>query len=147
MVVVDKILYLVGTLWEYTDIKQFALHRFKHLEVSDQASVQLEDFTLKNYIDSGHFEYIANVDDPTIQLKLKLTHWLARHLSENPLSEDQIIEQVDNENRLSATIKNTHQLRWWLLGLGLDVEVLEPAELRKEFQQTLAELSQRYEKR
>ena len=33
----------------------------------------------------------------------------------------------------SATVPNTAQLRWWLMGFGEGVEVLEPVSLRQEF--------------
>jgi len=41
----------------------------------------------------------------------------------------------DGELHIEATVKDTGQLRWWwLLGFGDYVEVLEPIELRKEFE-------------
>ncbi|HNW78941.1 MAG TPA: WYL domain-containing protein, partial [Candidatus Competibacteraceae bacterium] len=56
---------------------------------------------------------------------------MAFHLSETPLSDDQAIEMLDAQTyRLRATVTNTLQLRWWLLGFGAQVEVREPASLR-----------------
>jgi predicted DNA-binding transcriptional regulator YafY len=144
IVVVDKIIYLVGTLWEYTDIKQFALHRFKSVELLGSDIIEIEDYKLDDYINQGHFEYLVD-GDMEITLKLQIAPWLAQHLHENKLSEDQTIVSDDENNfLLQATVKNTHQLRWWLMGRGNDVEVLEPISLRKEFADTFNKLSARY---
>jgi predicted DNA-binding transcriptional regulator YafY len=35
--------------------------------------------------------------------------------------------------RVQATVPDTAQLRWWLMGFGEGVEVLEPVSLRDEF--------------
>ena len=32
VVTIDEVIYLVGTVWKYTDIRQFALHRFVEVE-------------------------------------------------------------------------------------------------------------------
>lgn len=144
IVVVDKIIYLVGTLWEYTDIKQFALHRFKTVELLETDAIQIEDYQLNEYIAQGHFEYLVD-GETEIDLKLKVAPWLAQHLSENKLSDNQTIEHLDDDNFvLNATVKNTDQLRWWLMGKGTSVEVLEPVELREEFAKAFQQLASRY---
>ena len=35
--------------------------------------------------------------------------------------------------RLQATVADTAQLRWWLMGFGGGVEVIKPVSLRQEF--------------
>jgi predicted DNA-binding transcriptional regulator YafY len=39
--------------------------------------------------------------------------------------------------RLSATVADTAELRWWLLGFGEGVEVIGPKSLRNEFIETV----------
>jgi predicted DNA-binding transcriptional regulator YafY len=52
------------------------------------------------------------------------------------LCADQKIGQEQNGFvRVSGTVADTQQLRWWLLGFGDKVEVLAPASLRAEFTQ------------
>jgi predicted DNA-binding transcriptional regulator YafY len=145
LVIIDKIIYLVGTLWEYTDIKQFALHRFMNVEILKDNCIEVEAFDLQQYIKDGHFEYLADKDESTIELKIKASNWLVRQLDENPLSENQKIHMDSEDNIITATVKNTHQLRWWLMGLGEEVEVLEPLELREEFAQSFKNLYKRYQ--
>ena len=57
------------------------------------------------------------------------------HLSETPLSKDQKIyeDKQSREMRVKATLDDTAQLRWWLLGFGDLVEVIGPKKLREEF--------------
>lgn len=58
----------------------------------------------------------------------------ALHLHEARLSADQTLrDEPDSRVRLTATVPDTGELRWWLLGFGDGVEVLGPEELRKEF--------------
>lgn len=53
------------------------------------------------------------------------------HLYETPLStEQQLQEREDGSLHLSATVPNTRELQWCLLGLHGGVEVLAPAALR-----------------
>ena len=64
-------------------------------------------------------------------------------LEETPLiASQQITIQNDSEFReIKAIIPNTWQLRWWVLGEGERIEVLEPESLRKEIIRTLKEAS------
>jgi predicted DNA-binding transcriptional regulator YafY len=57
------------------------------------------------------------------------------HLSETPLSKDQKIFEDKKRGgmRVKATLDDTAQLRWWLLGFSDQVEVLGPKALRDEF--------------
>lgn len=143
LVVVDQIIYLVGTLWEYQDVKQFALHRFILVENTDEPALQLDAFDLQDYIQQGHFEYLLP-ESETLNLKIKMNRYIAKHLMESKLSIDQTIEPLDNDFLLTATVKNTHQLRWWLMSFGSGLEVLEPLDLRAEFKKTIDEMFDSY---
>lgn len=82
----------------------------------------------------GGFEY---PEGGRIQLGALFQRGAARHLQETPLSVDQrIVDEDDGRVRLSATVNDISLLRWWLLGFGASVEVLEPAALREEMADT-----------
>ena len=67
------------------------------------------------------------------------------HLHETPLAEDQRIgDEADGRVRVRATVADTPQLRWWLLGFGDAVSVQAPAELRQWFAQTAAAMAASY---
>lgn len=143
IVVVDQIIYLVGTIAAYSDIKQFALHRFIQVENTDTPIQIANDFDLQAYIHQGHFEYLVS-ESETLDLKIKINAHIAKHLSESKLSLDQTIETIDNAFILSARVKNTQQLRWWLMSFGAGLEVLAPSDLRAEFCANAQRLAQIY---
>ena len=59
---------------------------------------------------------------------------VAEHLAERRLSGGQrIARQADGRALVEASVADTQELRWWLLGFGSAVEVLSPPSLRDEF--------------
>jgi predicted DNA-binding transcriptional regulator YafY len=127
LVVRGNLLYLVCTLWDYQDIRQLALHRVLTASPTDKPVTRPGGFNLDEYIQSGEFQYPVGAP---IQLKAKFSRGAAAHLVETPLSDDQVIESLDADHVcVTATVQDTVQLDWWLLGFGSAVLVLEPPAL------------------
>ena len=123
--------YLIATLYNYTDILLFAVHRIQAAKVLDQSANTPEGFDLKHYISQGALGFEEN---GLIKLVVLFTVAAAEHLWETPLSLDQQITPFKSGwVRLQATVPDTAQLNWWLKGFGQEVEVLEPTFLRDEF--------------
>lgn len=123
--------YLVATLYDYDDIRMLAIHRIQSAQILEKPVITPTGFDLAEYIGHGAFGFEENGE---IKLVLRFTMPAAEHLLETPLSLDQqITPNQENWVRLQATVPNTAQLRWWLLGFADQVEVLEPASLRDEF--------------
>ncbi len=141
----DTVIYLVCTLWEYEDVKQLALHRMDEVELLEKTNAHKpSDFDLDRYIsEEGSFLYVHSPSE-TMRVKIKFYTDTVQHLSETPLSDDQLIQYEDNFSIVEATVLDSMQLRWWLLGFGEHIEVLEPAELRNEFRKTAIILSRMY---
>ena len=134
--------YLIATLYDYTDILLFAVHRIQAAKVLVQPSNTLEGFDLKHFISQGALGFKEN---GLIKLVVRFTLPAAEHLWETPLSPDQeIVSDKSGWVRLQATVPDTAQLRWWLMGFGEGVEVLEPAKLRNEFVNTVQSMSKVY---
>ena len=69
----------------------------------------------------------------------------AAHLRETRLSARQILRYCpDGRVRVTATVRDTLQLRWWLQGFGEQVEVIGPESLREEFAETAQEMHRLY---
>jgi len=136
-------LYLLATLDDFEDIRQLRVHRFLSAELlADQPRRLPEGFDLDAYIRTGSFEYPEGDPIPLVAL---FQRGAARHLQEAPLSADQrIVDEDDWRVRLSATVNDTALLRWWLLGFGAGVEVLEPVALRAEMADTARRMAWRY---
>jgi predicted DNA-binding transcriptional regulator YafY len=124
-----NLLYLVCTLWDYQDIRQLALHRVLTASPTDKPVKKPDGFDLDRYIESGEFQYPVG---PMIKLKAEFARSAAVHLIETPLSENQTIELLGPGHMLvTATVRDTAQLDWWLLGFGCAVRVLEPQSVAK----------------
>ncbi len=142
----DSVIYLVATVWDYKDPRHYALHRFKKCTLKDSESVPPPGFELDDYLSTGTFEYVGLVADE-IRLVARFARDVVRHLEETPLSQDQTISAESDEwMEVTATVKNSQQLRWWLLGFGCQIEVLEPKELRKELAANIKKAAKMYSK-
>ncbi len=126
-----SITYLVATIYGYSDIRLLAMHRIQSAQVLDQTARITEDFDLAEYIRQGAFGFEESGE---IKLVVRFTSSSVEHLRETPLSHDQEIKPDQaGWMRLQASVPDTAQLRWWLLGFADQVEVLEPTSLRNEF--------------
>lgn len=131
------VLYLVGPLWEYDNVVQLALHRIHAVENAEAPVHRPADFKLSDYVETEQgFSYPTGGGE--IALVVHMDKAAAQHLIERPLSEDQQIEPLDNTAvRLSATVLDTDELTWWLLGFGSSVEVKEPHDVRERLRSVL----------
>ena len=126
--------YLVATAFTYTDVRLYAVHRITGASVQAEPAHRPDGFSLDEYIAQGALQF---GDGRTIRLKARVSPWLADILTETPLTADQRLEPIGDELRLTATITDSWQLRWWILSQGAGMTVLEPDTLRREITQTL----------
>jgi predicted DNA-binding transcriptional regulator YafY len=137
-----NLLYLVCTLWDYTDILQLAMHRLRSATPTDVPVTTPAGFDLDQYIAEGEFHYPVG---PEIRLEAQFHRGAATHLYETALSTDQVVTDLDADHVLvTATVRDTEQLHWWLLGFGDLVEVLAPAELRSSIAESVRNAARIY---
>jgi len=137
--------YIVCTLFQYKDIRLLALHRILSAVSLDKPVDYPKDFDLDRYIASGALDFGSG---EKIRLEAVFTSDAAEHLHETPLSADQVIRPVDGERvKVTATVHDTPQLSWWLLGFGENVEVLKPAKLREGLSATARAMAEMYSAR
>lgn len=138
-----EIIYLVCTIRDYKDVIHLPLHRFLSAKLIQQPRDSHVGFNLDDFINKGDFSY--PVKQESLRIKAVFDNSAAAHLFETPLSKDQEIERINDESvKISATVKDTSELRWWLLGFGDKVEVLSPETLRQEFAEMFSRLHTRY---
>lgn len=133
--------YLVATVFDYTDIRIFAVHRIQTAKCLVESSRRPDGFSLDDYIGLGALHFGG---DKTIRFSANVTDWMAKILSETPLSGDQQIKQIGDDFRLTATVADTWQLRWWILSLGHGITVLKPLGLRQEIIDTIEKSARNY---
>jgi predicted DNA-binding transcriptional regulator YafY len=136
------ITYLVATISPYTDVRLFALHRFKTVTLQDTDSQKPDEFSLSEYLATGALQFS---NGKSIKLEARINAYMAALLTESPLSEDMFI-QAGPEARftLKATVPGGWQLEWWLLSHCTSVEVTSPAELRARLGDVISEAAQIY---
>ncbi len=122
--------YVVATAYQHSDPLLFALHRFLLAECIAEPALPLKGFDIDAYIGTGALGFGG--DGKTIVLEALIEPQVADHLGETPLSADQSLVPAGKDRvRVRATVLQTPQLNWWLLGFGASVEVLRPASLRR----------------
>ena len=146
LVLHDRLITLVCTIGNYCDLKDVRtmhLHRIQTAERIYKASNVPEGFNLDDYLATGAFGYRKS--DESIRIKAIFEKDATIHLEETPLSDDQqLTDQPDGNVLVESTVADTGQLRWWLLGFGGRVEVLEPQSLREELKEQAVRMMGRY---
>lgn len=137
------VLYLAATVFDYADVRQFALHRFKCVEELAQPRREPEGFDFAIHVANAG-TYIASRG--AIRLVCRFDAPAAEHLWETPLSPDQTWKEIEDGQRveITATIEDDDRLRWWLLAFGSQVEVVSPKSLRVAIRDELFQAECRY---
>ncbi|MFZ5724427.1 MAG: helix-turn-helix transcriptional regulator [Pseudomonadota bacterium] len=145
VVFVDGVVYFVCHLHrEESRIAHLPLQRIKAVRRLDTPARTPAGFDLDAFVDAN-FDY--PVGDRPLKLVFRMERVTATHLHERPLAKDQKIDDDGTTHAIvRATVPDTQQLRWWLLGFGDKVEVLAPAALRAEFATIAATLAAQYGK-
>lgn len=134
--------YITATIDPYQDVLLLAMHRIRSIETLSKKTVVPHDYQLSDYLAAGRLNFSVG---ESIALKAKISSETALHLRETPLSRDQTIQTEANWTILSATVADSWQLRWWILSLCNDVEVLKPESLRSEIKQQLSSAFLKYQ--
>lgn len=138
------ITYLIGTAHSYTDVRQYAVHRFRELTLMPTPTQGLKDFNLQAYLSTDALQFGKT---EKIAFQAWLSEKQARLLRETPLSADMALTDLGNSNgyRVTATISDSWQLQWWILSLGDALVVERPLNLRAKIAETLRSAAAGYE--
>lgn len=140
--------YVLCLIDTETDVRGLALHRMRSAQVLDHPARKPAGFNHDDYIDQevARNQGMGGSHQP-IRLVARFQRKAGLHLQETRLSEDQVVQDRDGDAdhlRITATVNDTAQLRWWLLSFGANVEVLEPAALRAEIANNVCAMHQAY---
>jgi predicted DNA-binding transcriptional regulator YafY len=137
-----QVLYLVATIKTYADLRLLVMHRVLSAEPLPTPVIRPPGFSLDAYLAAGALGWSAG---EVAQLVLRFSSAAGAHLYETPLAVDQTITVLaDGRLQVMATVQQTQQLSWWLMGFGEAVEVLAPPQLRQAMQRTATGLAARY---
>jgi len=121
--------YLIATVEPFDDIRQFVVHRFEEAQLLEIASSKPEGFDLQGYITSGAMQFGTR---KKIQLEAWISEVLARLLQETPISDNMLLTPEEGGSRLTATVNDSWELKWWILSRAGSIRVVQPKELKDE---------------
>lgn len=144
----DSSTYLVWTAVGDPEerLKEFVLHRIVEAKELDTMRDIPVGFDLARFIhEQQGFGYLVKGEPEDIKLVLEVEPTLRFTLSKTALSADQVIEPIDDQRfRVTATVKNTHQLRAWIREKGTQATVIAPEFVRKDLLEQYTRLIARY---
>lgn len=109
-------LYLVARFRGHDNERSLALHRIISAELSTLRFERPKEFDLQTYDDEGRFGF---GDGKRIRLTFRINRNRGNHLLETPLSADQkVVELEDDQLEITATVVDSGMLEWWLRGFG-----------------------------
>lgn len=128
LVSLHSVVYLLGTVEGFEDIRQFALHRMKDARCLDVPALRDSRFDIDQYVETGGFNNPSAVVQ--VMLVADVAPQVAWLLRETPISREQSLFELPGTSwqRLHATVPNDKQTFWWLFGLGEHIRVHEPSE-------------------
>lgn len=126
--------YLVATAFRYSDVRFYAIQRVSRVEILDNPSKRPKGFSLDDYLSDGGGQF---GDGTEIVLKARIEPHLAKLLEETSLSKDQKIIARSGVHTLTATVRDSWQLHFWILSQGAAITVTHPNPLRRRLVNTL----------
>lgn len=117
--------YLVVRFDGYDDARLLALHRMRRVHLLEQAALPPAGFDLNEFIHDGGLNF---GDGPATRVRLRMTGEAAMHLYDTPLSLDQTIDPCDEQDGcviVTATVRDSPRLTWWIRGFGEQAQRLE----------------------
>ena len=138
---------LICTMDQDPSPRHLPLHRFKSAKILEKKVIEPKNFNIDEFISEENIGYL--ISKRKIQLEAKFTSSAGFHLTETPITEDQVLEKIVDRGSvkgyaLKAQVFDSSQLRWWLLGFGHQVEVINPTSLRQEFRTSVKEMAKLY---
>jgi hypothetical protein len=139
----DSVPYLIGTFWDYDDVRQLALQRVQKAAVLDEKRRAPRGFSLDEYVNTGALSFL--VGQRPLALVARFRNDAAMSVLETPLCEGQkVVDEGDGWVRVEASVADTLILRGWLMSFGAKVEVLKPKRLRDALKAEVKELAALY---
>jgi len=137
--------YVIAYCHRAGSIRTFKVERIEDIQILDDTYAIPPDFDVIDYLGSS---WGIVVDGEAETIKLRFSPQIARIIAETVWHPSQVLEpQSDGALIMILKVTNTIDLQAWILGWGEEVEVLEPAGLRKSIAKTAKALLSVYTKK
>ncbi|HCL3709197.1 TPA: WYL domain-containing protein [Pseudomonas aeruginosa] len=140
-----SISYLLASVEGYSDLRQFALHRIRQVQLLDEPTAPHTSFDVDHYIASGAFS--LRQADTEVELIADIHPQIASLLSETPLSQEQSLNDLPGSDwqRLHAKVPLDRETLWWIFGLNDHIRVHSPLVWADEIRQRLQSMQKLYQ--
>lgn len=118
---------LIGRIDGDRKTRRWALHRVRSVEQLEASASVPRSFKLDDFVQN---ELGFPESGEAIDLELWIHESARNHVLETKLSNDQQISEVEDGLIIKATVHETVELKWWLLGLRDRVKLIKPVSLR-----------------
>jgi predicted DNA-binding transcriptional regulator YafY len=118
------------------------LHRFSQATELNTPAIIPQGFNLDDEIKKGKTDFGAT--NSRIALEFRCTQELMNYLVDVKLSVDQTITPADGHYLITATVMQTWQLEWWLMGHADKLKILSPQWLHDSIQEKLKKALEQY---
>ena len=135
--------YLIASVNDYQDLRQFALHRILSAEMLPAAAKTHESFNVDDYIRE---ELNTGSTIKPVRLVADIAPHITWLLNETPLSDQQVITPLEGSDwsRLEAIVPNDTETLWWVFSLGENICVHEPSGWRDIIWQKMEQMQRMY---
>ena len=135
--------YVIAFCHRAGELRVFKIERIEAIELTNETYTIPLDFDANKYF-KGAWGIVVEGLEQTVRLKFNPE--IARLMEETVWHPSQVLEkQADGSVIMTLMVFNTYELVTWILGWGEKVEVLGPAELRKEVLQTAKSMVKMYQ--
>ncbi len=111
-------LYLVCRYEGFDNERNLALHRIVSAKSTSLTFERPKHFDLSAYDGNGRFHL---GDGERVRLSFRINRDAGLHITESPLSEDQVVKEGPGYFDITATVVDSALLDHWLKGFGDDI--------------------------
>lgn len=146
LVLRGHVTYLAATTGGDGEPLLFAVHRFKSVDTRREPASLPQGLTLGTALIAGRDQFRSHRQGAEhFLMELHCNPDLAALLEETPLGVGQVVEPTSQgAQRLTVTMQDSWELRWWLQGRAAQVEVISPDWLRHEIAEELQKAAAQY---
>ena len=133
-------LYLVGYCHRRRQERVFAVERIRAVRVLGRRFEVRPGFDLRAFLDRAW----GIVQGELVTVKVIFSSRVGRYIRERLWHPSQQVRDLaDGRVELTMKVADTVEVRRWILGYGVDAEVVEPASLREALRREAAQLAER----
>jgi len=135
--------YAIGRSSLHREVRTFHVGRISNLELLAERFEVPHQFSIDRYL--GNAWHLIPEPGPHSEVLVRFEKLVARNVAEVHWHKTQRVEFLpDGRLEFRVTVSGLGEISWWLLGYGDQVEVLQPARLRRMVADRVTRLAARY---